>query len=106
MRPQIRGLMGLSIVLVMVCLFTCTVGWGQTGTTAINGNVSDPQGNSIAGAAVTVTPVGSQAGRSVETDESGHYQMQALPPGVYAVRVESKGFRAVVRENVDRKSVV
>ena len=101
MRRQIRGLMGLSIVLVMVCLFTCTVGLGQTGTTAINGNVSDPQDNSIAGATVTITLSGTQSGRSVETDQSGHYQFQALPPGVYTVRVESKGFRSLIRENVE-----
>ena len=101
MRRQTRGLMGLSIVLVMVCLFTCTVGLGQTGTTAINGNVSDPQDNSIAGATVTITLSGTQSGRSVETDQSGHYQFQALPPGVYTVRVESKGFRSLIRENVE-----
>jgi len=90
---------------VLVCLvvsmiaIACT--WGQTGTTAINGDVVDPQGAAVAGAKVTVTPAGSATGRSVDTDGTGHYQFQALPPGVYTVRVELKGFRTTVEENVE-----
>ena len=101
MRRQIIGHLGLSIVLAVVCLVTSTVGFGQTGTTAINGNVVDPQGNGIAGATVTITLSGTESGRSAETDESGHYQFQALPPGMYTLRVESKGFRSLIRENVE-----
>ena len=101
MQRRIEGLFGLFIVLVVLCLFGGNAAIAQTGTTAINGNVSDPQGNPVAGATVTVTPVGTQSSRAVETDTSGHYQLQALPPGVYSVRVELKGFRAIVRERVE-----
>src|SRR6266481_3429330 len=85
----------------VVLMVAVACAWAQTGTTALNGDVTDPQGAAIAGAKVTVTPAGSATGRSVDTDASGHYQFQALPPGVYSVRVEIKGFRAIVREKVE-----
>jgi hypothetical protein len=85
----------------VILAIAAACGWAQTGTTAINGDVTDPQGAAIAGAKVTVTPAGSATGRSVETDASGHYQFPALPPGLYSVRVEIKGFRSSVQENVE-----
>src|SRR6266478_4277430 len=85
----------------VVLMVAVACAWAQTGTTALNGDVTDPQGAAIAGAKVTVTPAGSATGRSVDTDASGHYQFQALPPGVYSVRVEIKGFRSSVQENVE-----
>src|SRR5580765_8376080 len=93
MLRHIKGLVGLSIAVVVLSLISGALAFGQTGTTAINGVVTDPQGNPVAGAAVTVTPIGTQSGRTVETDTSGHYQLQSLPPGTYTVKVEYQGFR-------------
>ena len=73
----------------------------QTGTTAINGTVVDQQGNSVAGAKVTVTASNTQNGRTTETDSSGFYQFQTLPPGLYSVRAELTGFRSIVRDNIE-----
>jgi Carboxypeptidase regulatory-like domain len=101
MLRHIKGLVGLSIAVVVLVLISGGLAFGQTGTTAINGVVTDPQGNAVAGAAVTVTPVGTQSGRTVETDTSGHYQLQSLPPGTYTVKVEYQGFRTVVREKLE-----
>jgi hypothetical protein len=81
-----------------VLALAVTGAWAQTGTTAVNGDVTDPQGGAVVGVKVTVTPAGTQSGRSAETDASGHYQFQALPPGAYTVRVELKGFRSVVQQ--------
>jgi hypothetical protein len=53
------------------------------------------------GAKVTVTLAGTQSGRTVETDGYGHYQLQALPPGVYTIRVELTGFRSIVQSQVE-----
>jgi hypothetical protein len=75
--------------------------WGQTGTTAINGDVTDPQGAAVVGVKVTVTLANTQSGRTVETDGYGHYQLQALPPGVYTVRVELTGFKSIVQSQVE-----
>jgi hypothetical protein len=75
---------------------------GAAGTTAINGDVTDPQARALVGAKVTVTLAGTQSGRTVETDGYGHYQLQALPPGVYTIRVELTGFRSIVQSHVSR----
>jgi len=101
MQRDIKGLFGLSIALLVVCLFGRNAAVAQTGTTAINGNVTDQQGSSIAGAKVTLTLAGTESARSIETDSSGYYQFQALPPGVYSVKVEMAGFRSIVREKVE-----
>jgi hypothetical protein len=102
MQRHIKGLFGLSIALLLVvCLFGSNAAVAQTGTTAINGNVSDQQGSSVAGATVTLTLTGTESARTIETDSSGHYQFQALPPGIYSVKVEMAGFRSILREKVE-----
>jgi Carboxypeptidase regulatory-like domain len=74
--------------------------WGQTGTTAIFGRVSDPQGAAVVGASVTITNTGTGASRKDDTDSSGNYRFPSLAPGAYTVLVEMKGFRASKTENV------
>jgi hypothetical protein len=101
MLRHIKGLIGLSVALVVVLLISGSLAVAQTGTTAINGVVTDPQGNAVPGATVTVTPAGTQSGRTAETDTSGHYQLQSLPPGVYSVKVALKGFRTISQEKVE-----
>ena len=38
--------------------------------------------------------------RDVITDEQGGYRFDFLPPGVYALKFELPGFRALVREGI------
>ena len=89
------------LISFLVLLVAATGAWAQTGTTAVNGDVTDPQGKAIVGAKVTVVHAETGTGRSENTDTNGHYQFQALPPGVYTVRVEMKGFRSVIQEGVE-----
>jgi hypothetical protein len=95
-----RNFLVNSVLAVVVLMLAASGVWAQTGTTAVNGDVTDPQGGAVAGVKVTATLVGTQSGRTAETDASGHYQFQALPPGAYTIRVELTGFRAVV-QNVE-----
>ena len=71
---------------------------GQAGTAAISGTVTDQQGAVLPGVTVTVTNTATGAVRSTVTNDAGGYQMLALPPGEYDVRVELEGFRTAVRE--------
>src|ERR1700730_15502634 len=86
------------LVGLLLLMLAVTGAWAQTGTTAVNGDVTDPQGAAVAGVKVTATLVGTQSGRTVETDASGHYQFQALPPGTYTIRVQLQGFRAITQQ--------
>lgn len=67
---------------------------------SVVGIVTDQQGGVLPGAAVTVTGSGTGLVRTVFTDTNGRYQISALPPGVYVLRVELIGFRPSVREQV------
>ena len=51
---------------------------------------------------MTVTATNSATGlvRSTTTNESGNYQLLALPPGAYDVKAELSGFRTALREKL------
>jgi hypothetical protein len=73
----------------------------QQGTTAIVGDVTDPQGGAVTAANVTASDSGSGVSRTTQTDEQGHYQFLSLQPGTYTVKVDAGGFRSAVTEKVE-----
>ena len=75
--------------------------FAQTGTAALIGTVTDQQGAVLPGVTVTVTGVDSGVSRTATTDTSGGYQVLALPPGLYNLKVELEGFRTAVRDKVN-----
>src|ERR1700688_1335541 len=74
--------------------------FSQTTTGRILGTVSDQSGAGVAGATVVVTDVQRDTKRTVTSDASGDYAAPELQPGVYKVRAEAKGFKAVERPNI------
>src|ERR1051325_10808531 len=68
---------------------------------AIGGEVRDSTGAAIAGAAVTATNAGTNAARTVITNDAGAYSFPSLPPGTYSVRVEKQGFKSFVRSQIE-----
>jgi hypothetical protein len=46
----------------------------------------------LRGASVTATNLGAGLARGVATDASGVYRIPLLPPGVYELKIEIKGF--------------
>ncbi|MFN8063033.1 MAG: TonB-dependent receptor [Vicinamibacterales bacterium] len=72
----------------------------QIGAGALTGIVSDPTGAAVPGATVTATADANGQLRRTVADPSGQFVMPALVPGVYTVRVESEGFRPLVRRGV------
>jgi len=66
----------------------------------ITGVITDSSGAVVPDTAVTVTNVATGATRRVITNEAGVYNFPALPPGVYTVRVEKSGFKAITRPEV------
>jgi hypothetical protein len=88
-----RGLLGLSAIAILACLFVTSGGFAQTGTTSLRGTILDNSGAVITGATVTLT--NSQQGfeRTVVTEDTGTYEFLGLTPGVYSLRVEKENFR-------------
>ena len=75
--------------------------WAQAPVGDINGTVSDPTGAVISGARVTATSTATNLARTSETNEAGNFNIPALPPGVYNVKVEKAGFGSQNRTEVN-----
>jgi hypothetical protein len=67
----------------------------------ILGSVSDPSGAALKDATVVISDLQRGTTRTLTTDDTGTYVAPDLPPSIYKVRVEARGFRAVERERVE-----
>ena len=97
-----------SITLVLLLSAPALRAQAVSGT--ILGTVQDSSGAAVPGTSVTI--VNSETGlvRSVISDSAGEYNVPSLPPGMYNVSGEMKGFKKVsiagIRLNVDQKARV
>ena len=90
-------LRGVFIVVALLVLPSCVA---AQSTASIEGLVTDQNGALIGGAEIVASnPEIGVARRSV-TDESGRYQIAALPIGEYRLAVTAKGFTAQMVENL------
>jgi hypothetical protein len=96
MRKQMRKQAILGLVLGLCLAFAMCAGTavGQAVFGGIIGTVTDPQGNAVAGAKVTVTSVTKSFTYDTTTNESGNYSVTHLIPDTYKIHVESPGFKA------------
>src|SRR5580765_1477275 len=67
---------------------------------SIAGVVSDTSGARVPAAAITVKNVETGAIRSTVTDDSGRYQVLALPVGEYEIRISKTGFQEQIRSGI------
>ena len=64
----------------------------------IVGTITDPNGGSLPGVAVTVTAASTGAVRTAVSDEQGRYTVTNLAPGTYQVALELSGFAPTRRD--------
>ncbi|MBI5086227.1 MAG: TonB-dependent receptor [Acidobacteria bacterium] len=75
--------------------------FAQTDRATLRGVVTDPSGLAVPGADITITEIGTNIeARRLATDESGAYEIPALKPGMYRIKVEKTGFRAYQADNM------
>ncbi|HLE63452.1 MAG TPA: TonB-dependent receptor [Pyrinomonadaceae bacterium] len=72
----------------------------QTGTSSVSGTVTDPQGNLVPNATVTLTSVGTSTSRTQQTNDSGVFNFELIPPGEYQLEVQVSGFKKAVVPDV------
>ena len=92
--------MRIGTVLLAVVLSGVFVVSAQEDRASISGQVTDPSGSSVPGAIITVVSVERQTSSSVNTSDTGRYQVAFLVPGRYVLTVEAPGFKKYVRENI------
>src|SRR3954470_20565260 len=79
--------------LAILLLSVCGGVFGQSTRAVLVGNVTDPSGSAVAGAAVTATDQARNTMVKVTTGPEGQYTVTNLDPGTYRVSVEAKGFQ-------------
>ncbi|MBO0857373.1 MAG: TonB-dependent receptor [Chloracidobacterium sp.] len=97
----------LKRVLNVFCLL-CALGPGalhffaqaRSSSADLTGTVSDQAKSPIRGASVTATNFATALTRSATTDVKGAYRIPLLPPGVYEVKIELKGFSTQIKKGV------
>ncbi len=67
----------------------------------ISGYVQDQGAGRVPGATVTAELAGQQLVRSTQSNEAGFFDLQALPRGMYVVKVEIAGFQTQIQRNVE-----
>ncbi len=92
MRRQVS--LGLLLVGCLVFLLCATTASGQAVYGSIDGTVTDPQGNAVAGAKVTVTSITKNTSQDTTTNDAGNYAVIHLIPDTYKVHIEAPGFKA------------
>lgn len=90
----------VSAVLVFILLATVPMFCQQAYYGGIVGNVTDPSGAVVPGAAVKVTNVETGVTLELKTNAQGIYQALNLNPSTYKATVTVQGFKTFVRENV------
>ena len=88
--------------LLLALFLSARVAMAQTaGEGTISGTVKDSTGALIAGATVTATNTATNYSTQRTTSSDGLYTIAPLPPGLYTVTVDAKGFKTYRQENLD-----
>ena len=79
----------------------CDATKAQSPTTGqISGVVKDSSGAVVVGAKITLTNAAG-VNRETSTDAEGHYAFPLLPPGIYKIQVDAKGFQPYVLDRIE-----
>jgi Carboxypeptidase regulatory-like domain/TonB dependent receptor len=76
----------------MAAFFFLPVVMAQQATTSLDGVVTDPVGNVVPGATVTITRQATGQMQTTTTNQRGEYQFSQLSPGTWTVTVGAAGF--------------
>src|SRR5216110_1956699 len=87
-----KSLRFLITALALVAMFALSAIAQSTVTGAINGTVSNPNKEVIAGATITVKNNGTNKEATATTDDNGGFRIVNLEPGTYTVTVNGSGF--------------
>jgi hypothetical protein len=73
-------------------LFLAGLAYGQLGTGAVTGTVTDPSGAVVQGAAATLVNTLTGVQRTAQSNAAGIYRFDFIVAGTYSLRVSARGF--------------
>ncbi|MGC2767329.1 MAG: carboxypeptidase regulatory-like domain-containing protein, partial [Candidatus Acidiferrum sp.] len=89
-------------ILVLAALAICAgPAAGQIDRGTISGKVLDSSGAAVPKATVTVTNKATGVSETTPVNDAGDYQVLALIPGIYTVKVSADGFQTAVQDNIE-----
>ena len=100
MLTQMAGITRKLLLLSVAFGLFCIAAFGQMNTAEIAGQVKDPTGAVIAGAAVEATHIATQQKFTATANDSGLFLLPQLPLGEYTLTVSAMGFKQAVQEHV------
>jgi len=86
------------VVVALVLVFAASA-FGQS-TASIDGSITDQHGDVVARAEITASDPAIGVTRRVVSDNSGRYQIVALPIGDYRIEVRARGFQTRILEGL------
>ena len=93
----IRTALSRALLAAVPLALAVTAAYGQTQTATVRGSVTDASGAVIPGAALTLTNIDQNRPWQGESNASGAYLFQQIPPGNYSLGVEAAGFKRYER---------
>jgi len=76
------------------------VGFSQTDTGSLSGQVTDPSGAAVGNALVHLKNQATGVVRSATSSSAGRYQFSLLAPGLYELTIEASGFKKFADDRV------
>lgn len=92
------SLMPCLLLLTAHCLLLTA--FGQSATATLSGTVEDQNGAVVPNASVSVADPAKGIKRQAATNDQGYFIVPLLPPSIYTVTVENRGFAPVQIQNV------
>jgi len=93
---EVRLLLATLAVVTILAVPVCA----QEVSASITGTITDATGALVASASVTAKDVDRGTTYTTTTNEAGAFLFPRIPPGRYEVRIEAKGFKALIRRDI------
>jgi Carboxypeptidase regulatory-like domain len=90
----------LPLTLAVIALLVPAMRAQQVAVSQLDGYVTDPSGQVIAGAQVKLTEVNLDQVHNATTDLTGHYAFPGLPAGQYRLEVSFSGFKTYIQKGI------
>jgi Carboxypeptidase regulatory-like domain/TonB dependent receptor len=102
---KLRNTIALNTIILLLCVVSLNA---QTHTGSTRGIVTDPRGDMISGATVTLTNDETSETRTTQSNEEGAYIISSLRPGTYQLEITVAGFETyrqpvALRVNQERR---